>query len=345
MSSPELPPFEDPEARSTDTADEPAAEIALSGGVSGLDSGRCLIEDNGNETFGEDTADEADDDRAAESDGTNGRADKVETDPYQQQYEKEKERLERLVDVKRREIETDKLRAERNEATYLERRGEPAPPGAFRGTVVARERALMMTERELEFLRPSSDEDVAYRTRVYDELPRAVRDHTPEGLPLRFHGSHIYTSRDILEAGGISSSADRIGIDTSWDTAGHISVTVPDDISHTVHDFTDLNAINYCTPAGCIFVMLPADQEDAELGASQAMANIDFSEDPNRLCGIMTSPENIARVREWASEAGIDPAKVSEFFAFAEGLGRLGEGSVAGEKRLEDVVATEHAGK
>jgi hypothetical protein len=325
MSSPELAPFEDPEARITQAPDEPSPEVVLSAGVSGLASGRCLVEDSGDETFGEDTADEADDGRRAEGDETNGRVDKVETDPYQQQYEKEKERLERLVDIKRREIETDKLRAERNEATYLERRGEPAPPGVFRGTVVARERALMMAERELEFLRPSSDEDVAYRIRVYDELPGAVRAHAPEGLPLRFHGSHIYTSRDILEAGGISSSADRIGIDTSWDTAGHISVTIPDDISHTVHDFTDLNTTNYCTPAGCIFVMLPADQEDAERGASQAMANIDFSEDPSRLCGIMTSPENIVQVREWASEAGIDPAKVSEFFEFVEGLGRLGE--------------------
>lgn len=60
MSANELGPFEDPETRTAHAADDSSAEVALSAGVSGLDSAHHLVGGDGEEEFGEDTADETD---------------------------------------------------------------------------------------------------------------------------------------------------------------------------------------------------------------------------------------------------------------------------------------------
>ncbi|MCA9323658.1 hypothetical protein KC992_00995 [Candidatus Saccharibacteria bacterium] len=239
----------------------------------------------------------------------------IPTDKQQERFAFHRARLERNIETLRQRL-ADK-RAKLGEL------GEDANPrirGVYLENVASLERGLRLNQGRLEFLRPANDTDVAYRTQVYSELPRRIRDLFPAGSPVRFHGSPIDRSRDILLSHGISSSVDREGISTSFDGGGGFSVTIPEMTETTIHDFTDMLRDNCTVPAGCIFVLLPESDADAEAGRRQIMGNVDFGEEPDRLVGIMTSPENIERVQGWCVESGVDPGLVGEFFEKSEEL-------------------------
>lgn len=175
--------------------------------------------------------------------------------------------------------------------------------------------ALNIIEEQLAFLRPANEEDISYRLRQYGEFSRIIRDIVPEDLPLRFHGCPIYTAKQIINTGEISSSVDRIGFETSYDTEGQISVTTKDTIETTVQGYAELIG-NYCLPSGCIFVLLPKDEQDRESGKSMLMGNVNFKEEPARLFGIITTPENIEMVSNWCEVNNIDASKVHDYDSF-----------------------------
>lgn len=199
----------------------------------------------------------------------------------------------------------------------------PRTIGVYKGNLAAVSRGARLTEGLIEFIRPSSLQDVAYRLRVYDELPRAIREAVPAGTPIRFHGTELPRARDILASGELSSSVDREGIETSYDVSGQVSVTMPEDIGTTVHDFSGILSRDCVMPAGCIFVLVPESEEDIKAGNSHLMGNVYFRTQPERIVGIMTSPENISQVQSWSEPAGIDPARVQEFFDFTDTLSRM----------------------
>lgn len=183
-------------------------------------------------------------------------------------------------------------------------------------TISSRKNALAQIEDQLEFLRPSDEKDMQYRLRQYDEFSKKMKDLVPEDLPLRFHGCPIYTAKHIIESGEISSSVDRLGVETSYDTEGQISVTTKDTLDTTIHGYTHLSE-NFL-PAGCVFVLLPKDELDAKAGDSMLMGNVNFKQEPNRLYGIITTPENIEKVSQWAKVSGIDLSKIHDFDEFAK---------------------------
>jgi hypothetical protein len=194
--------------------------------------------------------------------------------------------------------------------------------GVLTGQIARHQRVARLITGDLEFLRPSSEEDVAYRLSVYDGLPGAIRQAVPLDTPLRFHGTRLSASRDIISSGEISSSEDREGISTSdWGGGGMISVTRAENIRHSVQDYVHLLDRDCTVPPGCIFVLRPATPDEA--ATTEIMGNVYFGEQPERLVGIMTAPENVSLVQGWSTAAGIDPNKVGEFFAVAEGLGKL----------------------
>lgn len=168
----------------------------------------------------------------------------------------------------------------------------------------------------MEFLRPADEKDMKYRLRQYEEFSKKMKDLLPNDLPLRFHGCPIYTTKHILESGEISSSVDRLGIETSYDTEGQVSVTTKDTLDTTIRGYTHLS--ESFLPAGCVFVLLPKDELDAKSGDSMLMGNVNFKEEPNRLYGIITTPENIERVIQWAKKSGIDASKIYDFDGFAK---------------------------
>lgn len=69
-------------------------------------------------------------------------------------------------------------------------------------------------------------------------------------------------------------------------------------------------------PSGCIFVLLPKDDQDRESGKSMLMGNVNFKEEPSRLFGIITTPENIEMVSNWCEVNNIDSSKVYDYDSF-----------------------------
>lgn len=181
--------------------------------------------------------------------------------------------------------------------------------------VARRMNALEQIKDQISFLRPSSKEDMEYRLRQYDEFSRKMRVCIPDYLQLRFHGCPIYTAKRIIESGELSSSVDRLGIETSYDVAGQISVTTKNSLETTVQGYAGLNG-NYELPAGCIFVLLPKDEFDAEIGQSMLMNNVNIRNEPDRLFAIITTPENYEILREWCKNNNIEEEKIYDYDGF-----------------------------
>ena len=107
---------------------------------------------------------------------------------------------------------------------------------------------------------------------------------------------------------------------TSYDSSGQISVTTSDTISTTINGYSGLLDNEYFLPAGCIFVVLPKDEEDAKAGNSMLMGNVNFKESPDRLVAIISTPENMNRIIYWTTENNIDSDKVFTYDGFVEYL-------------------------
>lgn len=236
-------------------------------------------------------------------------------EPYLRVFEKQQKKAkEGLVITRAKEEQArERLGSLPDDASPLSR-------GALTRSLAMRQAAVRYLESNLEFMRPSSNEDRAYRLRVYEELPDAIHRAVPEGVPLRFHGTSLARTRNIFGSGELSSTDDREGYSTSpWGGPGMISVTKPYNVRHTVHDYTGLLDNDCVMPPGCIFVLTPGSTEEAT-SESEIINNVYFRDDPGRLVGVMTAPENITVVQEWAKAAGVAPSKVGEFFAVANSL-------------------------
>src|SRR3989338_714504 len=182
--------------------------------------------------------------------------------------------------------------------------------------ILRKEYALLKEKDVAEFLRKPEQSDITYRLDVMDNWPNKVVELIPEDLPLRFHGCPIYAAREILASGELSSSADRLGFETSYDVSEQVSVSTANNVRISTDSYTDLNAEGCCIPAGCVFVLLPKDKVDADAGASLLMQNVSITQEPERLVSIITTPENLTRVSEWATAAGIPADKVVDFSSF-----------------------------
>lgn len=260
---------------------------------------------------------------------------------FQKKFEEQKARLERIFQTKQERLThlKESVVPQRVES-YTERHGESPPDEWVAALTASAEQSLKNSEWQLEFLRPSSEEDRAYRLKVMKELPKRILESTPPDLPLRFHGAPIYTSREIIASKGLSSSVDRLGVETSYDVSDQVSVTMSDTIKVTLDSYTGL-AGEHEVPAGCVFVLLPKSEEDSRSGVHMLMGNVDFEEHPNRLFAVMTSGENVERVRQWAQDSGLDSTKVKEFFEFADELSELKSDVEQGKVNPQEYVSYE----
>lgn len=184
------------------------------------------------------------------------------------------------------------------------------------------ENSLELVEDKLKFMRPSREEDIAYRNRQYNEFANKISALVPEDLPLRFHGCPIYAAEKIIQSGEISSSADRLGVGTSYDGAGQISVTSKDNLHITTQGYTDLIG-DYSLPAGCVFVLTPNDLADEETGEHQMMDSVSFKSDPSRLVAVISTPENTETIRGWLQNNDLDVQKATDFDGFVGAIDKF----------------------
>lgn len=197
------------------------------------------------------------------------------------------------------------------------------------------EHTLNEARLKMKFVRPSTQEDIEYRDNIYGkEFSKKLQEICPEELDLRFHGTPIYFAEQIIKSGKISSTVDRYdGYMKSTDMKGEISASNKYTISRTIDFFSNIVSYNRGMPCGCIFALLPKDEQDATLGPD-ILKSVDFRKNPEQLFGIFTTPENVERVKQWMSEVGLESDIVYTFEGFLESIKQRTENKE--EKTIKD---------
>ena len=196
-----------------------------------------------------------------------------------------------------------------------------------------KEYELKAYEEKSSFLREPTKEDISYRWQQCEGFSQKVAQYADENEMLCFHGTDIFGAKHIIESGKISSGADRLGHATSFDPPGKISVTNKDTVDTSVKNYMSLIG-DFLYPAGCLFVVKPKDKPEYDKLSSSGwmIDNVDFKENPDRLVAIVTTPENIERVSQWAGKGGIDSSKVMLFEKFVE---RCKSNSIASHGKMQ----------
>lgn len=189
--------------------------------------------------------------------------------------------------------------------------------------IIDNQAALQELYGIVEFLRPNDENDIELRKAIGQHFPQAIKETFPDGFPIVFHGTkYLATVREILRTGGLLTPEQR-GISIR-STAPAIDVTYKNNIK-TSCDFADAS-VNTYLPYGAIFAFMPQEDEienvintgAASSAVSSGVNGVSFRDEPHRLFGIITTPENIERVQDWCVEYGIDPCKVYTHAMFLE---------------------------
>ncbi len=178
-----------------------------------------------------------------------------------------------------------------------------------------REAVLRKQAALVEFARIPTVEDVEYRHWAKTNFADLVRGAVPDELPLVFHGTNnLGNVRSIIQSHGLLTPEQRNESMTSF--AAQVDVTSKTNIQ-TSCDFAESNY--KWLPYGAIFAFLPKPEEVAEVRKTEASQSsevfggvdgVDFKEQPERLYGIITTPENIERIQAWCQENHLDSNKV-----------------------------------
>ena len=156
------------------------------------------------------------------------------------------------------------------------------------------------------YYRPEIPEDVKYRKIQKLTYENKLKQLLQDDCCLCFHGTTIWNAKSILESGEITARIDREGEGEGvLNTPGKIYVSTINNLWFTVNHHADLG--NYKYPAGCVFVIKPTSEEEYNSAKeSNLISNVDFKKFPNILKAIITTPENIDKVKSWLQSSGID---------------------------------------
>ncbi len=175
---------------------------------------------------------------------------------------------------------------------------------------------------QLRYLRPKNFEDITYRQNISENFPLWASAHILDEIKLLFHGTTLANSERILASGKITSGKDRWTIHTSGDEAGEISVVTKDCLGVPLNGHADFvetyKEYEWYVPAGCLFV-LKSDTKTYNQAQKRGRApNVYLRKNPEQLYAIVTTPENLDRVKWWMQKNNFDPKKVFDFNLFKE---------------------------
>ncbi len=185
----------------------------------------------------------------------------------------------------------------------------------YKGTIIRRKNYLKDIKNILSYMREPMIEDIEYRKYIMENYANDIEKYVPEDLHLCFHGCPIYTAKEIIETKSLSSSVDRIGTETSYDTTDQVSVTTKDTIITTLDGYSDIHSLEYTIPCGVVFVINPKDESEIQSSKGMVIANVDLN-DKNRLYAILSTPENMDKLKEWCSNSNLDSNLVKTFDQF-----------------------------
>lgn len=173
---------------------------------------------------------------------------------------------------------------------------------------------IIILKSKLTYMRENNKDDLEERNKIRKTYSKLIKEMIPDDTPIVFHGvNNIGVVEQIIKSGGLFSCDDRGISDRSF--ASGIDVSYKNNISVTL-EFAD-PSINDFMPYGAIFVFKPLDSEiDRVIKTGEStevlggLSSVNFRNEPDRLYGIITTTENLARVKEWCKKYGFDDKKV-----------------------------------
>lgn len=203
---------------------------------------------------------------------------KVQREKLEESYERDQEKLEKAILENSKHVEI------------------------IRNQLIRKQNGLNNICNELENIRVGSLELEEEKLNIYNNFCNQLRRTIDDDKKFYYHGcKDLSLVKQIIESKRIVSGSDRTGVETSLDVAGTISVTTIKSLDVTIQGYAGLQNPSYL-PAGAIFVIKPIDDYDEN---SIITSNVDFEED-NRLVAIITTNENVSKVKDWLSINGLD---------------------------------------
>lgn len=203
---------------------------------------------------------------------------KVQREKLEESYERDQEKLEKAILENSKHVEI------------------------IRNQLIRKQNGLNNIYNELENIRVGSLELEEEKLNIYNNFCNQLRSIIDDDKKFYYHGcKDLSLVKQIIESKKIVSGSDRTGVETSLDVAGTISVTTIKSLDVTIQGYAGLQNPSYL-PAGAIFVIKPNDDYDEN---SIITSNVDFEED-NRLVAIITTNENVSKVKDWLSINGLD---------------------------------------
>lgn len=174
----------------------------------------------------------------------------------------------------------------------------------------------------LSCMRPHNEEDLQERENIRNNYAKMVNEVIPDSEPVVFHGNNnIEVVEQIIKSGGLLTPEQR-GVDFK-SFATQIDVTSKTNIRVSL-EFAD-SSINSFMPYGALFVFLPKENEyenDLNTGESSevfgGVDGINFKTESDRFIGIITTEENLGRLKKCCDENGIDSNKIFSHEQFIE---------------------------
>lgn len=169
---------------------------------------------------------------------------------------------------------------------------------------------------QLKYLRPDNKADLDYREDVLCSFPDWAMENIPDSMRLVFHATTLANTERILNSGKIISGKDRWSIHTSSDDVDEISVTTKDSLLISIAGYMDMPTFNL--PAGCLLVLKTNRFEYEKAQKESRIHNVFFRKNPKQLYAVVTTPENINRVKWWMKKNNLSPDKAIDFNGFKE---------------------------
>ena len=165
-----------------------------------------------------------------------------------------------------------------------------------------------------EYMRENNIDDLKERDTIRKTYAKLIKEMIPDGTPIVFHGvSNIGVVEEILKSGGLLSCEEQ-GI-SNRSFASDIDVCYKDNIRVSL-EFADSSSNEYM-PYGAVIAFRPLDTEiDRVIRTKDStevlggVSSVNFRDEPDRLYGIITTKENLTRIKKWCLKYGIDHEKV-----------------------------------
>lgn len=181
--------------------------------------------------------------------------------------------------------------------------------------IMQNELSILKTQLyHINYMRPNLKDDIDARNQIIDLFPKTIKEVIPNDIPYVFHGnSNIGTVLEIIKEGGLFTPEER-GVD-STSFASQIDVTSKNNIRVSC-EFAEPNSHTFM-PYGAIFVFLPQEDEIEKVISTNdssevygGVKSINFTKNPEKLIGVITTLENKNIISKYLVESGLDKNKV-----------------------------------